>query len=44
MKQLKSSNKKSSSKGKNGGEQADRGCKCGLCEENSHYCNTCSKN
>lgn len=44
MKRLKSSNEKSSSKGKNGGEQADRGRKCGLCGENGHYRNTCSKN
>ena len=46
MKRLKSSTEKSSSKGKNGGEQAipDRGRKCGLCGENGHYRSTCPKN
>ena len=46
MKRLKSSVEKSSSKSKNGGEQAisDRGRKCGLCGENGHYRSTCPKN
>ncbi|GET56267.1 hypothetical protein GLOIN_2v1472841 [Rhizophagus irregularis DAOM 181602=DAOM 197198] len=46
-KRLKSSFEKSgSNKVKNGSEQAisgDKGRKCGLCEENGHYRNTCSK-
>ena len=46
MKRLKSSTEKSSSKSKNGDEQAisDRVRKCGKCGENGHYRNTCSKN
>ncbi|UZO21466.1 uncharacterized protein OCT59_013859 [Rhizophagus irregularis] len=46
-KQLKSSFEKSGlNKVKNRSEQVisdDKGCKCNLCEENSHYYNACSK-
>jgi hypothetical protein len=46
IKRLKSAVEKSSSKGRNGGEQviSDRGRKCGLCGEHGHYRSTCPKN
>ena len=44
MKRLKSSVEKSNSKSKNGGEQVDKGRKCGSCGENGHYRSTCPKN
>ena len=45
MKRFKSFTEKLSSKGQNGGEEviSDRGRKCGLCGEHSHYRSTCPK-
>ena len=44
MKRLKSSIEKEKLKSKNGKNQADKGCKCGLCGGNGYYHSTCPKN